>query len=82
MPRQGGSLGSLADDWPTLQVVEAALHRPRLEAARAATRDRCAAEVLGSSRRTLNWMFARDAAAEGKKLTDEELDAMDKDEET
>ena len=41
-----------------------------------------AAEVLGIDRRTLNRMFARErAAAAGQQLTDEELDALDHEDE-
>jgi DNA-binding NtrC family response regulator len=72
----GGSMGSLADDWPTLQVLERR-YIDRVLSRTGGNKTR-AAEVLGIDRRTLNRMFARErAAAAGQQLTDEELDAMD-----
>ena len=77
---QGGSLGSLADDWPTLQLLERRyIDRVLSRTGNNKTR---AAEVLGIDRRTLNRMFARERAeAGGEPLTDEQLDALDADEE-
>ncbi len=76
----GGSMGSLADDWPTLQVLERR-YIDRVLSRTGGNKTR-AAEVLGIDRRTLNRMFARErAAASGQHLTDEELDAMDREEE-
>jgi two-component system response regulator AtoC len=71
----GGS-GTLADDWPTLQQLERR-YIDRVLSRTGGNKTR-AAEVLGIDRRTLNRMFARErAAAAGRQLTDEELDAMD-----
>jgi DNA-binding NtrC family response regulator len=71
-----GSMGSLADDWPTLAVLERRYIDSVLS--RTGGNKTHAAEVLGIDRRTLNRMFARErAAAQGQHLTDEELDAMD-----
>jgi DNA-binding NtrC family response regulator len=76
---QGGGMGSLADDWPTLQVLERR-YIDRVLSRTGGNKTR-AAEVLGIDRRTLNRMFARErAAATGRALTDEELDAMERDE--
>jgi DNA-binding NtrC family response regulator len=76
---QGGSMGSLADDWPTLQVLERR-YIDRVLSRTGGNKTR-AAEMLGIDRRTLNRMFARErAAASGRALTDEELDAMDHEE--
>jgi DNA-binding NtrC family response regulator len=76
----GGSMGSLADDWPTLQVLERR-YIDRVLSRTGGNKTR-AAEVLGIDRRTLNRMFARErAAAGGQPLTDEELDAMEHEEE-
>ena len=72
-------MGSLADDWPTLQVLERR-YIDRVLSRTGGNKTR-AAEVLGIDRRTLNRMFARErAAASGQHLTDEELDALSKDE--
>jgi two-component system response regulator AtoC len=72
----GGSLGSLAEDWPSLQVLERR-YIDRVLSRTGGNKTR-AAEVLGIDRRTLNRMFARErAAAEGRQLTDEQLDALD-----
>jgi transcriptional regulator with PAS, ATPase and Fis domain len=74
----GGSMGSLADDWPTLQLLERR-YIDRVLSRTGGNKTR-AAEVLGIDRRTLNRMFARErAAATGQALTDEELDALDHD---
>jgi DNA-binding NtrC family response regulator len=71
----GGSMGSLADDWPTLQILERR-YIDRVLSRTGGNKTR-AAEVLGIDRRTLNRMFARErAAATGQSLTDEELDAL------
>jgi two-component system response regulator AtoC len=77
----GGSMGSLADDWPTLQILERR-YIDRVLSRTGGNKTR-AADVLGIDRRTLNRMFARErAAATGQQLTDEELDALDDHEET
>jgi two-component system response regulator AtoC len=69
-------LGSLADDWPTLAVIERRYIDRVLS--RTGGNKTHAAEVLGIDRRTLNRMFARERAADqGKHLTDEELDLLD-----
>jgi two-component system response regulator AtoC len=76
----GGSMGSLADDWPTLQLLERR-YIDRVLSRTGGNKTR-AAEVLGIDRRTLNRMFARErAAATGRQLTDEELDALEHEEE-
>jgi two-component system response regulator AtoC len=77
----GGALGTLAEDWPTLQVLERRyIDRVLSRTGNNKTR---AAEVLGIDRRTLNRMFARERAAEGgQPLTDEQLDALDHDDES
>src|SRR5580700_1856823 len=76
-----GSMGSLADDWPSLQVLERR-YIDRVLSRTGGNKTR-AAEVLGIDRRTLNRMFARERATQlGKSLTDEELDALDDDEKT
>jgi DNA-binding NtrC family response regulator len=73
---QGGELGSLADDWPTLATLERR-YIDRVLSRTGGNKTR-AAEVLGIDRRTLNRMFARERAAEqGTHLTDAELDAID-----
>jgi DNA-binding NtrC family response regulator len=73
---EGGSLGSLADDWPTLQILERR-YIDRVLSRTGGNKTR-AAEILGIDRRTLNRMFARErAAASGRPLTDEELDALE-----
>jgi two-component system response regulator AtoC len=72
----GGPMGSLADDWPTLHVLERR-YIDRVLSRSGGNKTR-AAEVLGIDRRTLNRMFARErAAASGQQLTDEELDALE-----
>jgi DNA-binding NtrC family response regulator len=73
-----GSMGSLADDWPTLADLERR-YIDRVLSRTGGNKTR-AAEVLGIDRRTLNRMFARERASQqGKSLTDEELDALDDD---
>jgi two-component system, NtrC family, response regulator AtoC len=75
-----GSLGSLAEDWPTLAVLERR-YIDRVLSRTGGNKTR-AAEVLGIDRRTLNRMFARERAAQrGQSLTDEELDAAVSEEE-
>ncbi len=75
----GGAMGTLADDWPTLQALERR-YIDRVLSRTGGNKTR-AAEVLGIDRRTLNRMFARERAAEtGKPLSDEELDALERDE--
>jgi two-component system response regulator AtoC len=75
----GGGLGSLADDWPTLAVLERR-YIDRVLSRTGGNKTR-AAEVLGIDRRTLNRMFARERAAQGGEgLSDEELDALVDDE--
>jgi DNA-binding NtrC family response regulator len=70
------AMGSLAEDWPTLAVLERRYIDRVLS--RTGGNKTHAAEVLGIDRRTLNRMFARERAAEaGRTLTDEELDAME-----
>jgi DNA-binding NtrC family response regulator len=69
-PTAGG--GSLADDWPTLSVLERR-YIDRVLSRTGGNKTR-AAEVLGIDRRTLNRMFARErAAAAGG--TDADVDA-------
>jgi DNA-binding NtrC family response regulator len=77
----GGSMGSRAADWPTLSVLERR-YIDRVLSRTGGNKTR-AAEVLGIDRRTLNRMFARERAAEtGQHLTDEQLDALEHDEES
>jgi DNA-binding NtrC family response regulator len=74
-----GGLGSIAEDWPTIAVLERR-YIDRVLSRTGGNKTR-AAEVLGIDRRTLNRMFARERASQqGKSLTDEELDALDEDE--
>jgi DNA-binding NtrC family response regulator len=75
-----GGLGSLAEDWPTLAVLERR-YIDRVLSRTGGNKTR-AAEVLGIDRRTLNRMFARERAAQGQNLTDEELDALVEEEKT
>jgi two-component system response regulator AtoC len=73
----GGPMGSLADDWPTLQVLERR-YIDRVLSRTGGNKTR-AAEVLGIDRRTLNRMFARErASAAGHELSEEELEALDR----
>jgi DNA-binding NtrC family response regulator len=79
--REGGigPMGSLAEDWPTIAVLERR-YIDRVLSRTGGNKTR-AAEVLGIDRRTLNRMFARErTGATGAPLTDEELDAMDSEE--
>jgi two-component system response regulator AtoC len=73
-------MGSLADDWPTIAVLERR-YIDRVLSRTGGNKTR-AAEVLGVDRRTLNRMFARErGAGQGAALTDEELDAIEREEE-
>jgi DNA-binding NtrC family response regulator len=72
----GSELGSLADDWPTLAMLERR-YIDRVLSRTGGNKTR-AAEVLGIDRRTLNRMFARERAAEqGTQLSEAELEAID-----
>jgi transcriptional regulator with PAS, ATPase and Fis domain len=74
----GSTMGSLADDWPTLADLERR-YIDRVLSRTGGNKTR-AAEVLGIDRRTLNRMFARERAnLQGTPLSDEDLDAMDDD---
>ncbi len=76
-----GGLGSLADDWPTLAVLERR-YIDRVLSRTGGNKTR-GAEVLGIDRRTLNRMFARERGAEaGKALSDDELDAIEREEDS
>ena len=76
-----GGLGSLADDWPTLAVLERR-YIDRVLSRTGGNKTR-GAEVLGIDRRTLNRMFARERGAElDKVLSDDELDAIEREEES
>jgi DNA-binding NtrC family response regulator len=78
---QGGPLGSLAEDWPTLQVLERR-YIDRVLSRTGGNKTR-AAEVLGIDRRTLNRMFARErASVAGQELSEEELDALESEDAT
>jgi transcriptional regulator with PAS, ATPase and Fis domain len=73
----GGAMGVLADDWPTLAILERR-YIDRVLSRTGGNKTR-AAEILGIDRRTLNRMFARErAAASGREMTEEELAAMDR----
>jgi DNA-binding NtrC family response regulator len=75
---EGGSgMGSLADDWPALAVLERR-YIDRVLSRTGGNKTR-AAEVLGIDRRTLNRMFARERG-EGQTdpLSEDELDAIDR----
>jgi two-component system response regulator AtoC len=75
----GAAMGSLADDWPTLAVLERR-YIDRVLSRTGGNKTR-AAEVLGIDRRTLNRMFARERGERmGKRLTEEELDALEREE--
>ena len=66
-------IASLADDWPTLQLLERR-YIDRVLSRTGGNKTR-AAEVLGIDRRTLNRMFARErAAATGQPLIDDDLE--------
>jgi two-component system response regulator AtoC len=66
-------LGSLADDWPTLAVLERR-YIDRVLSRTGGNKTR-GAEVLGIDRRTLNRIFARERGAEqGKALSETELE--------
>ena len=70
-----GAMGSLADDWPTLAVLERR-YIDRVLSRTGGNKTR-AAEVLGIDRRTLNRMFARERARDhASAMSDEELDAL------
>ncbi len=74
------SLGSLADDWPTLSVLDRR-YIDRVLSRTGGNKTR-AAEVLGIDRRTLNRMFARERGeGQAETLTDDELDAIEREEE-
>jgi DNA-binding NtrC family response regulator len=77
--REGGTgpMGSLAEDWPTIAVLERR-YIDRVLSRTGGNKTR-AAEILGIDRRTLNRMFARERAGGGE-ATDEELDALDHEE--
>jgi two-component system, NtrC family, response regulator AtoC len=75
----GAQMGSLADDWPTLAVLERR-YIDRVLSRTGGNKTR-AAEVLGIDRRTLNRMFARERGeGMGQRLTEEELDALEREE--
>jgi two-component system response regulator AtoC len=70
-PLAGG--GSLADDWPTLSVLERRyIDRVLSRTGNNKTR---AAEILGIDRRTLNRMFARERASAAGAVSEAEVDA-------
>jgi two-component system response regulator AtoC len=72
-------MGSLADDWPPLAVLERR-YIDRVLSRTGGNKTR-AAEVLGIDRRTLNRMFARERGmGQADQLTDEELDALEQEE--
>jgi DNA-binding NtrC family response regulator len=65
--------GSLAEDWPTLGVLERR-YIDRVLSRTGGNKTR-AAEVLGIDRRTLNRMFARERAAAAGRASDADVDA-------
>jgi DNA-binding NtrC family response regulator len=68
--------GTIAEDWPTLAVLERRYIDRVLS--RTGGNKTHAAEVLGIDRRTLNRMFARERAAQtGTSSTDDEVDSSD-----
>jgi len=70
-----GVAGALADDWPSVAVLERR-YIDRVLARTGGNKTR-AADILGIDRRTLNRMFARErVTAPGENGTDDELDAM------
>ena len=70
----------LTEDWPDLDVLRLRYIAQVLEK-NAGNKTR-AADMLGIDRRTLNRMFARErATATGQQLTDEELDALEHEDE-
>jgi DNA-binding NtrC family response regulator len=70
-----GEAGALADDWPSVAVLERR-YIDRVLARTGGNKTR-AADILGIDRRTLNRMFARErVTAPGENGTDDELDAM------
>jgi DNA-binding NtrC family response regulator len=75
--REGGAgpLGSLAEDWPTIAVLDRR-YIDRVLSRTGGNKTR-AAEILGIDRRTLNRMFARERSAGEGAMTDEELDVLD-----
>jgi two-component system response regulator AtoC len=68
-----GAGASLADDWPTLAVLERR-YIDRVLSRTGGNKTR-AAEVLGIDRRTLNRMFARERAAAGGTVSEADVDA-------
>ncbi|MDP9148379.1 MAG: sigma-54 dependent transcriptional regulator [Myxococcota bacterium] len=75
-----GGFSLLAEDWPSLDVLTRR-YIDRVLSRTSGNKTR-AAEMLGIDRRTLNRMFARErAATHGHALTDEELDALERDDE-
>jgi DNA-binding NtrC family response regulator len=70
-------MGSLADDWPTLAVLERR-YIDRVLSRTGGNKTR-AADVLGIDRRTLNRMFARERGSAHPGPTDDEIDAADRD---
>jgi DNA-binding NtrC family response regulator len=73
-----GSLGTLADDWPTVAILERR-YIDRVLARTGGNKTR-AAEVLGIDRRTLNRMFARERTNDAGGSSDADGDESDKDE--